>query len=108
MSIKSSFTLETLKRNLHKKIGLKDNEVVGMAYRIPHAVYAGKWQLASTQRNSKNSTPNSDRNPPYEENILMRDILNDISDHEDDLLHAEEEDVDIDLGQQFQVIPTMG
>ncbi|MED6114517.1 hypothetical protein PIB30_080984 [Stylosanthes scabra] len=46
MSIKSSFTLETLNKNLYKKLGLRDNEVVGrMAYHIPHAVDARKWQL---------------------------------------------------------------
>ncbi|MED6169019.1 hypothetical protein PIB30_017385 [Stylosanthes scabra] len=46
MTIKNSFTLKTLKINLHKKLGLRDNEVVGrMAYRIPHAVDVGKWQL---------------------------------------------------------------
>ncbi|MED6124105.1 hypothetical protein PIB30_055958, partial [Stylosanthes scabra] len=40
MSIKSSFTLEILKKTLHKKLGLRDNEIVGrMAYRIPHAVH---------------------------------------------------------------------
>ncbi|MED6213946.1 hypothetical protein PIB30_098340 [Stylosanthes scabra] len=46
MSIKSSFTLEMLKKNLHKKLGLMKNEVVGrMAYRIPYAVDVGKWQF---------------------------------------------------------------
>ncbi|MED6210234.1 hypothetical protein PIB30_062261, partial [Stylosanthes scabra] len=46
MTIRTSFTLETLKLNLHKKLGLSDNVVVGrMAYCIPHAVDVGKWQL---------------------------------------------------------------
>ncbi|MED6109690.1 hypothetical protein PIB30_035958 [Stylosanthes scabra] len=62
----------------------------------------------SAQRNSKNSTLNSDRNPPDQENILMRDILSNISNHEDNLLHSEDEDIDIDLGQPFEVMPTVG
>ncbi|MED6163029.1 hypothetical protein PIB30_076141 [Stylosanthes scabra] len=123
MSIKRSFTLETLKKNLHRKLGLRDNEVVGrMAYCIPHAVDAGKWHMhavsggfrtmylyvepemgenlvhtpfvgrtiktqssqTSAQRSSDNSTPNSMVNPPDEENPLIKDILSDISHHEDD------------------------
>ncbi|MED6177868.1 hypothetical protein PIB30_102115 [Stylosanthes scabra] len=133
MSIKSSFTLKILKKNLHKKIGLKDNQVVGrMTYRIPHAVDAEKWQLvdvgddiaclfdmhsgsdryrtivASAQKNLENSTPDSLRNPPDQENPLMRDILSDINDHEDDFLHGEDDDVDIDLDQPFQVMPSVG
>ncbi|MED6116626.1 hypothetical protein PIB30_101961 [Stylosanthes scabra] len=148
MSIKSSFTLEMLKKNIHKKLVLKDNEVVGkMVYRIPHAVEAGKWQLvdvddgiaclfdmhavssgfrtmylyvetkmgknflqtplagrtvnikssqASAQRHSDNSTPNSMMNPPDQENYLMKDILSDISDHEDDFLFGDEDDEEIE------------
>ncbi|MED6219111.1 hypothetical protein PIB30_032835 [Stylosanthes scabra] len=143
MTIKTSFILETLKLNLHKKLRL-DNVVVGrMAYRIPHAVDVGKWQLvdvdddiarifdmhavsggfrtmylyvepkmgenlahtpfvgrtintqsshASAQRGSDNSTPNptAKGNPTAEGNPLMKDILSDISDHEDEFLNVED------------------
>ncbi|MED6204155.1 hypothetical protein PIB30_006216, partial [Stylosanthes scabra] len=58
---------------------------------------------ASAQRNSDNSTPDTLRNPLDEENPLMRDILSDISDHEDDFLHDEEDGVDVNLDQPFEV-----
>ncbi|MED6134959.1 hypothetical protein PIB30_041844 [Stylosanthes scabra] len=48
-------------------------------------------------------TSDSLRNPLDEENPLMRDILNDISDHEDDFLHCEEDGVDVNLDQPFEV-----
>ncbi|MED6168846.1 hypothetical protein PIB30_118202 [Stylosanthes scabra] len=156
MTIRTSFTLETLKLNLHKKLGLSDNVVVGrMAYRIPHAVDVGKWQLvdvdddiacifdmhtvsggfrtmylyvepemgenlahtpfvgrtintqssqASAQRGSENSTPNptAEGNPPAEGNPLMKDILSDISDHEDEFLNCEQEVDDIAPDQPFE------
>ncbi|MED6187323.1 hypothetical protein PIB30_075365 [Stylosanthes scabra] len=126
MTIKNSFTLETLKVNLNKKLGLRDNEVVGrMAYCIPHAVDVGKWQLvdaddtshaysictrfqASAQRYSDNSTPNNTTNPPDEENPLMKDILSDISDHEDDFLYDAQEDEEIAPNQPFDGMHGVG
>ncbi|MED6188036.1 hypothetical protein PIB30_082210 [Stylosanthes scabra] len=160
MSIKSSFTLETLKKNLHKKLGLRDNKVVGrMAYRIPDAVDAGKWQLvdvdddiasifemhvvfggfrtmymyvgpemgenlvhtpfvgrnintqslqASAQRSSNNSAPNSMINLPEEGNPLMKDILSDISDHEDDFLFGVQEEEEPAPDQAFDRIHNVG
>ncbi|MED6164980.1 hypothetical protein PIB30_095344, partial [Stylosanthes scabra] len=160
MSIKSSFTFETLKKSLHKKLGLRDNEVVGrMAYRIPHVVDAGKWQLvdvddnitcifdmhavscgfrtiylyvesemgenlvhtpfvgrtintqswqASAQRSSNNSAPNSMMNLPEEGNPLMKDILSDISDHEDDFLFGVQEEEEPAPDQAFDGMHNVG
>ncbi|MED6180350.1 hypothetical protein PIB30_009418 [Stylosanthes scabra] len=126
MTIKTSFTLETLKLNLHKKHGLSDNVVVGrMAYRIPHVVDVGKWQLVDIDDDiacifdmhtvsggfrtmylcSYNSTPN----PTAEgNNPLMKDILSDISDHEDKFLNGEQEDEDIAPDQPFEGMHGVG
>ncbi|MED6149573.1 hypothetical protein PIB30_063791 [Stylosanthes scabra] len=138
-----------------------------MAYRIPHAVDVGKWQLvdvdddiacifdmhavsggfrtlylyvepemgenlahtpfvgrtintqssqASAQRGSDNSTPNPtaeenptvEGNPPTEGNPLMKDILSDISDHEDKFLNGEQEDEDIAPDQPFEGMHGVG
>ncbi|MED6170021.1 hypothetical protein PIB30_026738 [Stylosanthes scabra] len=162
MTIKTSFTLETLKLTLHKKLDLSDNVIVGrMAYRIQHAVDVGKWQLvdvddniacifdmhavsgglrtmylyvepemgenlahtpffgrtintqssqASTQRGLDNSTPNpiAEGNRPTEGNPLMKDILSDISDHEDEFLNDEQEDEDIAPDQPFEGMHGVG
>ncbi|MED6215793.1 hypothetical protein PIB30_001411 [Stylosanthes scabra] len=63
---------------------------------------------ASAQRSSDNSTSNSMMNPPDKENPFMKDILSDVSDHEDDLLYGEGDDEDIAPDQPCEGMQNVG
>ncbi|MED6152990.1 hypothetical protein PIB30_097291 [Stylosanthes scabra] len=63
---------------------------------------------ASAQRSSDNSSPNSVMNPPDQRNPLMKDILGDISDHEDEFLYDEEEDEEVEPDEPFQAMHNVG
>ncbi|MED6162416.1 hypothetical protein PIB30_070247, partial [Stylosanthes scabra] len=62
---------------------------------------------ASAQRNSDSSTPDTSRKPIQEGNPLMKDILSDISDHEDDLLSAEDDDCDVEAAEVVFLAPNV-
>ncbi|MED6178797.1 hypothetical protein PIB30_110992, partial [Stylosanthes scabra] len=62
---------------------------------------------ASAQRNSDSSTPDTSRKPIQEGNPLMKDILSDISDHEDDLLSAKDDDCDVEAAEVVFLAPNV-
>ncbi|MED6107741.1 hypothetical protein PIB30_017007 [Stylosanthes scabra] len=63
---------------------------------------------ASAQGHYDNSTRNSMMNPPDQKNPLMKDILSDISDHEDDFLYGNDEDEELEAVQPSQEMPNVG